>query len=110
MDTQSTRSSAELEELRGRLQNAMEKLRDVAEPFHRDALLEMLRTIDWAQLYMMSAGEWPPLWVERVRFGMVRALAWFVAGSAKPQAEQSLLGSEEHVVWAGFVLQRCGLL
>jgi hypothetical protein len=97
-------------ELRGRVTRSIEDLqRGVPLEWYRAAVLEILRTLDQAQLHMMANGEWPELWLERVRFGMVRLLALFMSNTADgdPSAGPS---SEQRAEWAGSTLVRCGTL
>jgi len=100
--------SPELEELRARVSAAIQSVyAEVPPTFHGDAVVEILRTMDWAELYMQMRGVWPDGWTERVRYGMVQALSLFVPGAESSQLPSREV-TEERAWWAHSALFRCG--
>lgn len=105
------RVSTEVDALREELQRLFGLLRDgVPAEFHSAAVVELLRTMDLAYLYLMETGEWPNPWEDRVRFGTVRALSLFVPGAANSAIPMAHRATEEHVRWAGAALVESGTL
>jgi hypothetical protein len=110
MNSPSDSSAVALKELQARIANEIDELRrGVPREFHRAAVVEILRSLDQAQLFTMVTGEWPELWLERVRYGMVRLLTVFVTGA---ESREFQLGpsSTERAEWASSALVRCGTL
>src|SRR3712207_2819612 len=109
MTSESHRQGDEIvAELRGRIKNGVEELRaTVPVAFHGGAVLELLRSMDEAQLYMEARGEWPYRWRERVRYGTVRALALFVASAAAERQLQAHFSTREYAAWASSTLIDC---
>lgn len=100
--------SSLIDELRDRVSASLGALRDeVPTEFHGVAIIEILRTMDWAELYMQARGAWPEGWQERVRYGTVRALSLFLPGAETSHVPAPGV-TAERARWAHSALFRCG--
>lgn len=110
MTTGRNHPSPELLELRSKLRSGFDALRDsVPEKFHGAAVLEILRTMDQAEL-LIATGEQAHLWVERVRYGTVRALALFLPGAIRAQEPPSGQVNLQLASWGFPALVQSGTL
>jgi hypothetical protein len=105
-DHRETRAVADV--LSRRVDGALSALRDtIPAELHGQAVLELLRTIDSAEMVAQEKGAWPPSWRERESYGTVRALALFSLNAEEARLP-SVRATVPYAEWAAEALATSG--